>query len=55
MESKNDDTNELVDKTGRLTDTENKHMVTKGARAGGGERGDVEFRINKYVLLYTNR
>ena len=55
MESKKDDTNELIDKTERLTNIENKLMVTKGEGAGGGERGDVEFRINKCMLRYKNR
>ena len=44
-----------IDKTERLTNIENKLMVTKREGAGGGEWGDVEFRINKYILLYKNR
>ena len=55
VESKKDDTNELIDNTERLTNTENKCLVTKRERAGGRERGDVEFRINKYILLYKSR
>ena len=29
--------------------------LPKGKGQGGEKRGDVEFRINKYILLYKNR
>ena len=42
------DTKELIYKT--ETDTENKFMVTKGEREGGGI--NQEFGISRYKLLY---
>ena len=37
----------------RLTDIENKFMVTKGERGEGGI--NQEFRINRYTLLYIKQ
>ena len=42
--------NELIYETNRLTDTENKFMVTKGERRWG-EGINREFGISKYTLL----
>ena len=44
------DTNELIYKTNRLTDLENKLMVTKRE---SGEGINWEFGINRYTLLYV--
>ena len=45
------DTSEFIYKNrNRLTDIENKLMVTRGERDGGGI--NWEFGINRYTLLY---
>ena len=50
IKKKKNDTNELIYKTNRLTDIENKLMVTKG-EVGVGT--DEECVVNRYKLLYT--
>ena len=52
MESKKHSTNELAYKTKRVTDTENKLMVTKGK---GGEWINWEIGIDIYTLLYIKQ
>lgn len=56
------DTNELIYKTKRLTDIENKLMVTKGERAGRDKLGVCDehihttiYKINNKDLLYSTR
>ena len=51
MRNLKNNTNELTYKTERLTDIENKLMVTKG-EAGEGRGIDLDLGINIYTLLY---
>ena len=49
---KNDNKSTYLQNRNRLTDIENKLMVTKGERGGGGI--NEEFGIKRYTLLYIN-
>ena len=49
---KRNDTNELIYKTNRLTDLENKLMVTNGASRRRREINN-KFEIDMYTLLYV--
>ena len=50
MESKKNDTNELIYRTEIESDVENKLTVTKGEKKGGGI--NWEMGIDIYTLLY---